>query len=310
MTDFISPMLAKPLPNGFDPTSGDWIAEEKLDGHRILVRVDDRPADLFGDCVTRAWSRHGRDRLLPPHIRTSINLLPNGLYDGELLVPGKRSYGTVVLDNADKLIYVIFDVLVLLDRNLTIEDVAATYAERRKFLEEIFTKCYHPNHNNDENGVLNDRGCGNPDCFNFTGNESFLPIQLGWSVQIPNMERANEIAENVWARDGEGLILKNTASLYHPGKRPKNAWYKIKQLRSSVLTVLGFRQGRMGPNSIVLLRDDEGCETTVKWKNYEELDKIEADPVSFIGRKLRIEFQERTPDGGYRHPRWDRWEDE
>ena len=32
-----------------------------------------------------------------------------------------------------------------------------------------------------------------------------------------------------------------------------------------------------------------------------------SDPA--IGRKLRVDYQEVTPDG-YRHPRWDRWEDE
>lgn len=284
---FISPMMAKPLPKDFEPEPGEWVAEEKLDGHRIITCVDDRPADLFGDRVTRAWSRYERDRVLPPHIRASLELLPNGVYDGELLVPGERSYGTVVLENSDKLVYVVFDVLVLLDRDLV---SSATYDERRAFLAEIF------------------RNLTGEECqFKGVGVDG---LQFAWSEPISCMHDVHSLRDDVWARDGEGLILKNRESLYVPGKRPKNAWYKIKQLRTSVLTVVEFRQGRMGPNSIVLLRDDDGCETTVKWKNYEELDRIDADPQSFVGRKLRIEFQERTPDGSYRHPRWDRWEDE
>lgn len=290
MSEFISPMMAKPLPADFVPEERKWVAEEKLDGHRIVVRVDDHPADLFGDRVTRAWSRYGRDRLLPPHIRNSLEKLPNGIYDGELLVPGERSYGTVVLENSEKLVYVIFDVLVLLDRNLTFDQVGATYDERRAFLAEIFRD-------------LTGERCE-------TKGVGFDGLHLAWSEPVQCMHEVNNLKDDVWGRDGEGLILKNRESLYVPGKRPKDAWYKIKQLRTSVLTIIGFRQGRMGPNSITLLRDDEGFETTVKWKNYEELDKIEADPDSFIGKKVRIEFQERTPDGSYRHPRWDRWEDE
>jgi hypothetical protein len=29
-----------------------------------------------------------------------------------------------------------------------------------------------------------------------------------------------------------------------------------------------------------------------------------------MGRLLRIEYQDIAADGGVRHPRWDRWEDE
>lgn len=302
---FISPMMAKPLPEGFQP-SEDWIAEEKFDGHRIVVSVSDAPADLFGGRSVTAWSRYGIERSLPPHIRDEMAQVPTGTYDGELLVPGERSYGTVVIENSPKLQYIVFDVMELLGKDVTL----VPWLDRRAYLNQIFTKCLNSNHNGDADGIANDRGCGNPGCFKFNGNETVRGVSLATVTPIRTVDDIKMLTVDIWSRDGEGLILKNINSLYVPAKRPKNTWYKIKQLRSEVLTVVGFRQGTMGPNSVVVLRDDSGIETTVKWKNYEELDKIQANPNSFLGKKLRIEFQERTADGSYRHPRWDRWEDE
>jgi ATP-dependent DNA ligase len=116
--------------------------------------------------------------------------------------------------------------------------------------------------------------------------------------------------QEVWKRDGEGLILKQLQAPYLPGKRPKATWLKMKALKSAAMTLYGFKAGKMGPQSVMLLRDDTGNETQTKWKNLEQLDAFNANPQQFIGRRVRIEFQERTPEGNYRHPRFDRWEDE
>lgn len=273
-------MLAKPLPEDFQPAQGEWAIEEKLDGHRIVVHVDTRPATLFGGKLIRSWSRYGIERILPPHLREALENMPEGVYDGELLVPGKRSYGTADLENSAQLVYVIFDVLNLLGKNLYDEMLVTgpSYDDRRALLMEIFK---------DRKG----------------------PVQLAWSKEAESAQQIQQLLAEVWARDGEGLILKRRMSSYLPGKRTRD-WLKIKQLRSAVLTVVAFREGKLGPHSVVLLRDEEGFETTVKWKNLAELAMIDKNPTSFIGRKLRIEFQERTPDGSYRHPRWDRWENE
>jgi ATP-dependent DNA ligase len=108
-------------------------------------------------------------------------------------------------------------------------------------------------------------------------------------------------------------------AVYRPGKRDKS-WIKIKKLRSAVLTVTGFQPSKgqiinRGPFATVVLKDEQGNVTTVKTRNDAEIAKLEAQAVAgaahpAIGRKLRIEFQERTVDGSYRHPRWDRWENE
>jgi ATP-dependent DNA ligase len=272
---FYSPMLAKPMKDGFSiGTVTDWVAEEKLDGHRILVQKEGKEI--------LAWSRHGkeRDEVQKPRLKKPLLDLPDGVYDGELLVPGQRSYGTVVIENQQNLVFYVFDIPFLMGKDLTTLGLRMDYDERRDALEKIF-----------EGRGLN------------------LPVRLSWSAPLTSTEQIAREAEKVWLRDGEGLVLKNRHSAYHVGKRTRD-WLKIKQCQTAVLTVVGFKGGTISKNSVTILEDADGNQTTVKWKNYEELDKIDANPESFIGRKLQIEYQERTPDGSYRHPMWDHWVDE
>ncbi len=272
---FIKPMLAHVVKG--DVLEGSWVAEEKYDGHRLVVE--------HAESVS-AWSRYGRPRVLPPHVDAAITHLPKGVYDGELIsITKPRSYGVTDLGETASLRYVVFDVLELLGRDST----QVTQAERRKLLETIFDDPRSPAEQSEGADVIDG-------------------VRLAWSEPIDSRNVA-ALARKVWSRDGEGLILKNAVSLYYPGKRSRD-WLKIKQLRSSVLTLIGFIPGKLGRYAVVLLEDAEGHHTTVKTRNDRERARLAQDPPSFIGRKLRIEYQERTPDGSYRHPRWDRFEDE
>lgn len=265
---FIKPMLAHVTKS--DVLEGSWTAEEKYDGHRLIVEHAKNVS---------AWSRYGRSRILPPHVHAAIAQLPKGVYDGELIsITKPRSYGVTDLGEIASLRYVTFDVLELLGRDST----QTTQAERRELLKTIF---------NNALPVIVDG------------------VWFAWSESISSPKDVATLAHEVWSRGGEGLILKNTVGLYHPGKRSRE-WLKIKQLRSSVLTLIGFIPGKLGRYAVVLLEDAEGRHTTVKTRNDRERARLAQDPPSFIGRKLRIEYQERTPDGSYRHPRWDRFEDE
>lgn len=285
---FISPMLAATPDESFTINNGEWVAEEKYDGHRLVLQVGDGAMNLdnrlpfdappVSPRFVRAWSRHGLSRILPPHIIEAALSLPNGTYDGELFVPGKRSYGVTEIANGPDLVFTVFDVLVLANSRT----MALSYRERRLLLETMF------NHE-----VLKD----------------VSGVRLAWSIELESMSHARSLAKLVWERDGEGLILKRKAGTYLEGKRSKD-FMKIKALRSAVLEVIGYEAAKMGPHSKVVLRDSEGNVTTVKTRNTAERNRLAADPRAFIGRKLRITFQERTPDGSYRHGRWDRYEDE
>ena len=66
---FIEPMLAHKVPDDFDPEPGEWVVEEKYDGHRIIVEIGDQKeaplkhghnGDLFSSkppTSVTAWSR-------------------------------------------------------------------------------------------------------------------------------------------------------------------------------------------------------------------------------------------------------------
>lgn len=284
---FIKPMLASPLPETFDPSTGEWFMEEKFDGHRLIVATNEPARDLFQALAVQAWSRNGIVRPLPRHLREVLDTFPTGTYDGELIVPGSRSYNVKEVINETSLELVIFDVLSLLGKDVTREP----WIKRRGYLCQI----------------LDVRGTER--------------VRLAEATMITDMADLHRRREEVWARDGEGLILKHGLAPYRPGKRDK-MWLKIKKLCTAVTTLTGFVEGRNGPHATVLLRDDEDQHTTVKTPNdatlayFDEHHHTEGGEEVCLhartckGRRVRIEYQERTPDGAYRHPRWDRWEDE
>jgi ATP-dependent DNA ligase len=281
---FISPMLAFPLPEdvAYHFHQWQWVAEVKYDGHRIVIEKDSRRSTLLDDVTVRAWSRHGRDRILPGHLREAIALLPDGVYDGELIVQGVNHSGVTDLNNVDKLEFVMFDVMHCMGTDCT--DLG--YTDRRNVLEAAYdhvTAAY----------------------------DADRPLPLGISLPLPieSLEDAQALCRSMWEKGEEGLILKRTDSLYQVGKRSK-AWIKLKKLQSAECTVIGFKRGKLGPCSIICLLDDAGVETTVKVRNNEEMVKIEVDPDKYIGRQLRIEYQDKHPDGTYRHPRMDHWVEE
>lgn len=282
---FVAPMLAAPLPAGFLVTPGRWFVEEKFDGHRIISEVIDTPADLFHRKTVLAWSRDGLERTLPPHIVDAMQRMPAGVYDGELIVPGGRSYDVTRLDKLDQQVYILFDVIKR--ENCFVSGLS--WMMRREVLATATRE--FPVH-------------GNP--FSISRIDA---IRLSRATGVAGNAEVTAMANEVWKRDGEGLILKDRESTYEIGKRRKT-WIKIKMQRHQVFTVKGFATGRLGECGVVLLVDDEGNETTVKTKNTEIRTQIQVDPERYIGRRLVVEYQERTPDGGYRHGMWDRWEDE
>jgi hypothetical protein len=271
---YVNPMLATPFPDGqtlanFCAGTAHmlWAMEEKFDGHRVVVTVNEG--------VVKAWSRPraGKEalvRTLPDHMVVAFSALPTATYDGELMIPGGRSYNVTDGKFAGTEIFVVFDILSMLGQS-TLKD---SYDKRRSYLTEIFSA------------------------------RPSLVITLAESS-----EPSVATVQKIWDRDGEGAILKRRAATYVPGARSKD-FIKVKALHTAVMTVTGFKAGKLGPHSTVELRGADGSTTTVKTLDNDALRAFAVTPGSFIGRKLRIEYQERTPDGSYRHPRWDRWENE
>lgn len=286
---FIEPMLASPLKEGFTIAPDTWVAELKYDGIRVQVEIGGGPADdLFSGRRVAAWSRYENAVLLPRHIITDLQAWPDGRYDGELYSPGNRSYGTKAHVNASGLRLAIFNFL-------EIDGIPAwdtVYDEQRRLLAEL---------------------------------PALEHVEVAWSTPLVSMEHMLQLRDEVWAHDGEGLILKRRAARYVPGKRSKD-WIKIKKFQSAKLRIIGFEKGKgtkvdRGPYAVVMLEDLEGNRTTCKTLNDVELRAFESavgwvsgPPIYHmhpaIGRYLWIEYQERTPSGSYRHVRWDHWDEE
>lgn len=306
----IQPMLAMPQDKVQITDYTKWALEQKFDGHRLIVEVGDSPR------VARAWTRprkhagsNGKTqerKALPEHLARALASLPPGIYDGELL-GGNTSTDVTRTDLAHTLSFVVFDVLQLHGRDL----MAASYDTRRRVLEQ--------------------------EVFNVKYSEHVI---LAQSMPLTGKHDVDTFFNHVRKNGGEGCMLKRREATYQAGKRSRDV-VKIKALHTAVLTVIGFEPTRgkvlnRGAFATVVLEDAAGHVTSVKTKDDAELDALQRewdqrssmttntdDPARLhpgglktpgchpaIGRKLRIEYQDRAANGGYRHPRWDRWENE
>lgn len=309
----IKPMLALPIDKCTIDRYADWAIEQKFDGHRLMVEVmKPQGGPVMVEAFTRPRKRAGTTdktmapRELPEHLWDAFAKLPQGIYDGELL-PGV-SDGTATdvtrTDLAHLRRFVMFDVVRLLGQDTTLKP----YAERRALLETIFTKAL----------VKSLDGA----------------LTLAESLRVTCEADVTTFCKIIWDRGGEGAILKRVGATYQPGKRSKD-FIKLKRGEHAVLTVIGFKATRgkvlnRGQFATVLLRDDDGIETSCKTLNDEELEAFElqwrnvAGARAFhgcdsktqarhpaMGRRLMIAFPMRTRDGNYQGPiMWDRWEDE
>lgn len=217
----------------------------------------------------QAWGRYGIERKLPAKFQGLGQYLGPGIYDGELIVPGQQSHNVVELTKRKDLVFMAFDILQ--EDGLNMMD--AEWSFRRSVLKQNF------------------RPGG--------------PVELTDPILINHENDLEDAYDKIISEGGEGLILKNPNAEYLPGKRPNGWWIKKKAVRTAVMEILGFAPGRNGPFSKAVLEGDDLKRTTVKVLNDALLAEVHQNPQKFIGRRLRIEYNERYANGAYRHPRWD-----
>lgn len=296
----IAPMLAVPMDKASVTDWRDWVIEQKFDGHRLIVHVAAHSVKAWTRPRKHAGSGSAKtmaERPLPAHLVDAFLALPEGIYDGELLA-GETSTDVTRVDLQNTLRFVVFDVIQIGMAVLQ----TCTYDERRRELENLF-------------GPKRRR--------------ISKYVTLAESKPLTCLDDVTAFVQGVWLGQGEGAILKRRASLYRPGKRSPD-WIKVKKLLTTVCTVVGFKPTKgtvlnRGPFACVILEDAQGNRTSVKTKDDAELARFTTqwsvstknglpyklgDSHPAIGRQLRIEYQDFTPKDGYRHPRWDRWEDE
>jgi ATP-dependent DNA ligase len=301
----IAPMLAVPMAKADIRDWNDYVAEEKYDGWRLVVTI---PADdpIVAHTRLRKHSSGSKDQndvtgMLPVALLNELHSLrPRTgvlVLDGELLAvfpDGRIGTSTDVPRKELAKRYVVFDVLMTPAGSSMMFD----YAKRRAILNALLC-------------VVKDSDV----------RQHVVAAEVRDCIDT---ETVSAFTHEVWDRGGEGLILKRKDARYEAGKR-REAFVKIKKLFTAVIKVTGFEATR----GTVLNRGDYakvcgviveapkgheallGTETSVKTKNDEELAAFnKAKGAGTLGRLLRIEYQDIAAEGGVRHPRWDRWENE
>ena len=268
--DWLRPMLAKAVPEDFDPAVVSVVAEPKLDGHRHLIKVHE-------DGTVEAWSRILRDAMkkMDDEMRADLSKWQPGIYDGELdLGYGYSSSDVALIRKRGDLRFIAFDRLTVM-HGTRIWDMP--YHVRRVWLER---------------GVVrSDR----------------VDLVPTWTCN--NRWQMRRLVEREWQRGGEGVMLKQVEAPYYPGKRSL-VFGKIKECKSKVVTIVKYWPPTEGSDTeygVVSVMDDDGVRTSVKILNHRERDYCRSNADAIIGRKLAIEYQKQLPGGAYRHPRWDHW---
>ena len=125
-------------------------------------------------------------------------------------------------------------------------------------------------------------------------------------IEISRLLRpTRDLASAIWARGGEGLIIKRLDAPYLSGNR--NSWSKVKRAQTADGIITGFEPGNgkyAGMVGAVILsqyRDGKLVEVT---RVSGMSDAIRAVLSSAdLEAVVEFEFQDRTTDS-YRHPRW------
>jgi len=266
---YYNPMLASGMPTGLTVDSfpdGQWAMEEKYDGHRVTVRVQDGAVQSWSRPGPGAGTKPGLVKVLHPRIVTALAFLPNGYYDGELVVPEGKSWDVSTLENAARLVYVIFDVCEMLGHSTVNEP----YSRRRQYLDAI------------SESLAAEYGADGP------------------VAVSPMISVSRATVEDIWSRGGEGVVLKRLDAKYQPGCR-SDQWIKVKAIHEDTFRVTGFEAGSFGPHSVLLMeRVSDGKKTRTKNLNNEWLRRCAAGGIA-LGTEVEVEYQVETASA-FRHP--------
>ena len=141
-------------------------------------------------------------------------------------------------------------------------------------------------------------------------------------TQLTPQEPVNrEMLSGIWARGGEGVIVKDLAAPYKPGKRPPRVWIKVKEKNFADGIITGYNEGEgkfsntIGSLQISQIRAGKLAHVTNISGLTDELRyRIGNNRERHLGRVVEFSYQVRTDtySGGqsYRHPNFSRFRDD
>ena len=274
MGQIIKPMKADLLPDDF--VVKNHIIETKLDGHRILVEVDEQ-GNVHSWSNLGNTSNHKMDDEL---IEAIYGTFFPGVYDGELHLPepGTSSSDVALLSNRHKLVFTAFDILY--EYGVAKPNLMSNSLIFRKNILKI----------NHISGMSRTR--------------------IADYRVAKSLNHLWKTARDLMADGYEGVIVKNLDSIYTPGKRSKD-WLKIKACETAVLTIIGYEPPATETEYGVILLQGEvkgkKITTSVKVPNLSMRDHFLKSFASIKGDRCVIEYQNITTHGLLRHPRFDRF---
>lgn len=263
------PMLATEYSKGLKALQGkEFTLTLKLDGVRCVVIKD-------GDSIT-LYSRTGNEFEGIVEVERNYKLLPDGVYDGELIAIQQEGESTADLyrrsvglanskDDVEGLQHIVFDYVKLDDwySNNSTE----TYYQRRENLKFIFTNEYE--------------------------HIKLLPTLYSGS----DLNMITAFLRDVSSKGFEGVMI-NANDSYYEFKRGKSL-LKAKEFDSGDLKVLGVYEGQ-GRNAGKL-----GM-VTVEYKGYEvgvgsgftdqQREDFFNNPELIVGKIIRVDYQTESQD--------------
>ena len=252
--------------------------EEKYDGFRALIAISP-------DRSIAIRNRHGEDKGRignAPHLEAALRALADRipqLYEGTLIdgeLVGEDWAETAHLLGAagktdTRLRFVAFDLPFARGVDLR----ALSLSERRLGLETLFT-------------------------------------DIGHQISVaPRLTPAADLLDQIWARGGEGLIVKELAAPYLSGNR--SSWSKLKRIQTADAVVVGREPGKgkyAGMTGALILgqyRAGQLVEIT-RVSGMSDAERARLSDAD-LGRVVEFAFQDRTADS-YRHPRFVRLRDD
>lgn len=269
------------------------IVTEKLDGvRRILIKENG---------VCKCYSRSGHEDTGLVEIMDDAHLLPNNfVYDGELLAAGefkdcieqRQATNSLSSMKGDKtgLIFNVFDMIPLEDFYAGVCTDPAI--ERKIRLAATFM--------DDSLEIIDEQWAQRQVYFG-------MPTMPKHIVSVPilglvnNIAQATPIAEKIWARGGEGIMLNTTTGPYEI-KRSKEL-IKIKHTEEVVLPVINILEGEgkyEDSLGAIVVEYKGNCVGVGSGFTDDQRKYIWENPEEFIGRLAEIEtFGESKNAQGY-----------
>lgn len=137
-------------------------------------------------------------------------------------------------------------------------------------------------------------------------------IKLVKHVPVKDVEHIQRMYEKALSFGYEGLVIKDADSLYE--RKRSSSWLKMKPNEMDEVEIIGFMEGDengrfAGTLGSIIGRRKDGTEVRVAGFTDEEREHIWNNQELWLGEIVEVNFHEVTPDGSFRHARFNRIQD-